>query len=187
MAADAQQLYWLQKLVSEHAPSKEDNTPSYMVYLPATSKPYGLHMADMLLPLDAIDSLPDHAAFLLQLRDICIWKCEQLKDPDNAEYQTARKNFATFLLQAISTKIPFETYCKLITKCKYNQELSAASAPMRPTIDKLNEQIARCCSLPACPKRGANKRCQRCKKAYYCNTDCQRADWERHRITCLQG
>jgi hypothetical protein len=27
-------------------------------------------------------------------------------------------------------------------------------------------------------------RCSRCKVAYYCNTDCQKADWDVHKLTC---
>lgn len=29
-------------------------------------------------------------------------------------------------------------------------------------------------------------RCKRCKQSSYCSSECQRADWDRHRLDCLE-
>eukprot|EP01084_Bolivina_argentea_P259870 438685_1 len=36
-----------------------------------------------------------------------------------------------------------------------------------------------------CNKIGATKRCSRCKKSYYCNQECQRANWQMHKESCV--
>jgi len=42
---------------------------------------------------------------------------------------------------------------------------------------------AECCAH--CGKQGAgSKRCSRCKQASYCGTECQNADWKRHKKKC---
>lgn len=35
-------------------------------------------------------------------------------------------------------------------------------------------------------ENSSTKQCARCKKVYYCSTDCQSADWHTHRLTCMK-
>jgi len=52
-------------------------------------------------------------------------------------------------------------------------------------------QWAEVCHNPMCGNReqldteeGRMKRCPRCKDAWYCNAECQTADWEEHKSRC---
>ena len=52
-------------------------------------------------------------------------------------------------------------------------------------------QWAEVCHNPMCGNReqldteeGRMKRCPRCKDAWYCNVECQTADWEEHKSRC---
>eukprot|EP00035_Acanthoeca_spectabilis_P006297 m.122851 g.122851 ORF g.122851 m.122851 type:complete len:425 (+) comp13438_c0_seq1:170-1444(+) len=40
------------------------------------------------------------------------------------------------------------------------------------------------CSLGSCGADGAELRCSRCKVAHYCDRQCQRTDWSRHKQQC---
>ena len=35
-----------------------------------------------------------------------------------------------------------------------------------------------------CKKLGAKSYCSSCKSSYYCNVECQRADWKKHKRKC---
>ena len=41
------------------------------------------------------------------------------------------------------------------------------------------------CSKPGCNQL-TSQRCKRCKLAYYCNKDCQRAMWKSHKLMCYE-
>ena len=41
---------------------------------------------------------------------------------------------------------------------------------------------AEACSI--CAELDKNKKCSKCKKVYYCSTECQKADWFQHKKTC---
>lgn len=36
-----------------------------------------------------------------------------------------------------------------------------------------------------CSKRNASSKCANCSQAYYCNRDCQKEDWKKHKIKCI--
>lgn len=40
------------------------------------------------------------------------------------------------------------------------------------------------CHNPSCGKPGAIRRCSECRVALYCNRDCQRAHWKKHKKLC---
>ena len=43
-------------------------------------------------------------------------------------------------------------------------------------------------NIPYCIKcrvTKTTKRCNTCKKAYYCTKECQRLDWSKHKLTCI--
>eukprot|EP01084_Bolivina_argentea_P166278 288716_1 len=48
-----------------------------------------------------------------------------------------------------------------------------------------NEQEQHKCGQ--CNKIGATKRCSRCKKLYYCDQECQRANWKLHKLNCAKA
>ncbi|KAJ7103692.1 hypothetical protein C8R43DRAFT_1114595 [Mycena crocata] len=57
--------------------------------------------------------------------------------------------------------------------------------PADSIAHKINEHS---CGLPDCPNskiKGATmRRCARCRTEFYCSTECQRADWGRHKTWC---
>ncbi len=170
----------MRKTITQLAPPKGTGT-SRLTYLPATEKPYELLLADFILPLDIICTFgPQIESQLRGMRETFIWKMSQLSE--NAE---ARLNLALFMLQWIDQITPLKHYISLLVKSKANEEINVAVVAANPAIDKLNAQIARGCSLPQCPNRGVVKKCVRCSKSYYCNADCQRADWPRHKNECI--
>jgi hypothetical protein len=50
------------------------------------------------------------------------------------------------------------------------------------------EQAMQGLSLHACSACGSTDgyklACTRCKAVWYCNIDCQRADWRKHKVVC---
>lgn len=40
------------------------------------------------------------------------------------------------------------------------------------------------CDAKGCEKTNPSSRCSKCRMVYYCNRDCQKADWKRHKIDC---
>lgn len=49
-------------------------------------------------------------------------------------------------------------------------------------ITKTSEILEYACAR--CSKKNCAHRCSRCKKAFYCSEDCQKADWLNHRTVC---
>lgn len=43
------------------------------------------------------------------------------------------------------------------------------------------------CENPTCKKEALVLRCSRCKEAIYCGKECQKADWQNHKIMCEQS
>ena len=48
----------------------------------------------------------------------------------------------------------------------------------------LKKQIEKRCSF--CKKNGETRTCNRCKKARYCNRECQKAHWAIHKLVCCK-
>ncbi|RDX49816.1 hypothetical protein OH76DRAFT_1556247 [Lentinus brumalis] len=65
---------------------------------------------------------------------------------------------------------------------------STRLGPLMCTCARCPEAFAGAVPLDGCQSCGrptaALKRCSRCRSVLYCSTDCQRADWPRHRETC---
>jgi len=86
--------------------------------------------------------------------------------------------FPTLLLQSLPTKHheiygPYNTVCQFIKHMKYDKaELVEIEAVLKPT-----RKCDVCSSLPAKP-------CARCKRTFYCSTECQTAAWKKHKKTC---
>jgi hypothetical protein len=49
--------------------------------------------------------------------------------------------------------------------------------------DKLGRHRKLMNTCVVCAKQGSWKKCSTCKKDYYCGTECQKADWKRHKAT----
>lgn len=70
------------------------------------------------------------------------------------------------------------------------QAKKVVSSPKRQLSD--DEQLfespkhekAKICSRVECAKEGCSMLCSRCKKAYYCSTECQKTDWKLHKRNC---
>jgi len=90
----------------------------------------------------------------------------------------SRTPFPTLLLQSLPTKHheiygPYNTVCTFIKHMKYDKaELVEVEAVLKP---------ARKCNV--CSSLGA-KPCARCKRAFYCSSECQKAAWKKHKKTC---
>lgn len=53
-------------------------------------------------------------------------------------------------------------------------------------MDSDSESEARTCHLPSCRKPGSKRRCSGCHEAFYCDAQCQKADWPAHKVNdCL--
>jgi len=86
--------------------------------------------------------------------------------------------FPTLLLKSLPTKhheiyAPYNTVCQFIKHMKYDKaELVEIEAVLKP---------ARKCNV--CSSLGA-KPCARCKRAFYCSSECQKSAWKKHKKTC---
>lgn len=68
------------------------------------------------------------------------------------------------------------------------QQWEAEKAGMAAGYEKLANKT--CCAKcnkyrPISSKDSTLKKCSKCMKIYYCSTDCQRADWKRHKLECI--
>jgi len=86
--------------------------------------------------------------------------------------------FPTLLLQSLPTKHheiygPYNTVCQFIKHMKYDKaELVEIEAVLKPA-----RKCGVCNSTPAKP-------CARCKRTFYCSSECQKAAWKKHKKTC---
>jgi len=90
----------------------------------------------------------------------------------------SRTPFPTLLLNLLPTKHheiygPYNTVCQFIKHMKYDKaELVEIEAAQKPT---------RKCDV--CSSLGA-KPCARCKRTFYCSSECQKSAWKKHKKTC---
>ena len=86
--------------------------------------------------------------------------------------------FPTLLLKSLPSKHheiygTYNTTCTFIKHMKYDKaELVEVEAVLKP---------ARKCDV--CSSLGA-KPCARCKRAFYCSSECQKSAWKKHKKTC---
>jgi len=90
----------------------------------------------------------------------------------------SRTPFPTLLLQSLPTKNheiygSYNTVCTFIKHMKYDKaELVEIEAVLKPA-----RKCGVCNSTPAKP-------CARCKRTFYCSSECQKAAWKKHKKTC---
>jgi len=51
---------------------------------------------------------------------------------------------------------------------------------------KFKGKYIRMCNNVSCGRKGLWKRCSGCKKIHYCSTNCQKADWDTHKVECTK-
>lgn len=76
----------------------------------------------------------------------------------------------------------FDTAVALIDKVCSSQPQPEISATI--VVDELLKSILgkNICAL--CGKIDCAKQCGKCRKVYYCSSDCQKKDWKLHKVTC---
>lgn len=102
--------------------------------------------------------------------------------PEIIEYLLLKSNDPRELL----SRFPFESIAptsalfKLCMCLAFGEQLEACSEKSGTTsqIDKITNLCANC-SADKCTKK-----CGRCKKAYYCSAECQKAHWQKHKQDC---
>lgn len=71
---------------------------------------------------------------------------------------------------------------RLSSKCGNAIEIAQSEAHDTPSMRVLAHWLARQCGN--CGRWGA-KRCEGCKDTYYCNKECQRTNWPKHKTDCV--
>lgn len=87
--------------------------------------------------------------------------------------------------QKLIERLPFEQLNPTTDLFKYFIDLAYAIEPKmaQPKIEELDLDAYALKECAVC-KNAASQHCGRCKKVYYCGTDHQKADWEKHKQIC---
>lgn len=134
-----------------------------------------------------------HIAFAYNSPDIIAYIFQNAYDP--SEPLTATNNSGHVPLELIA---PTSDLFKLCMDLAYGTELklttllgSKKRKCETDTIEyagaKSNDQT-NVCANPSCPnpRQHCVERCSRCRDAYYCSAECQKADWKVHKHSCRE-
>jgi ankyrin repeat protein len=71
---------------------------------------------------------------------------------------------------------------RLSSKCGTAVEIAESEAKQDPSMLVLAHWLARQCG---CCGRWGHRRCEGCKDVYYCDKECQRSNWAKHKTDCI--
>ena len=83
------------------------------------------------------------------------------------------------LRKKLESKVESEIKSKVESKVETKEE-SKVESEVESKVESVEENI---CSNKNCSNKGALM-CSRCKKQYYCSSECQKLDWSNHRTEC---
>lgn len=97
----------------------------------------------------------------------------------------SKNNFTGHALPSeidITAKMTPQEFSKLETEMvnSFYRSKDSQRAMQSHSIEK--ESLPPTCHV--CAKPATNK-CSRCKSTWYCSTECQKADWQKHKVSCV--
>lgn len=75
-----------------------------------------------------------------------------------------------------------ENSCDVTAKQKFTSNMSKLTDVFKKLKDDAGKALCDCCTL--LKDRDDLNRCSRCKKVYYCDANCQKLAWKRHKKVC---
>lgn len=81
-----------------------------------------------------------------------------------------------------------ENYCSKACREAHRDQHQPECVRKQRDREERREKKARRVKCDTCEKKfpyTKMKKCSRCRKAHYCSVECQKSDWERHRVTCV--
>jgi hypothetical protein len=81
-----------------------------------------------------------------------------------------------------------ENYCSKACREAHRDQHQPECVRKQRDREERREKKAKRVKCDTCEKKfpyTKMKKCSRCRKAHYCSIECQKSDWERHRVTCI--